>query len=314
MSRLQHSQPAYLRLMQMSSEVLYVFVEGPTDRYVYSRITDYECQKLGMSYKIVTAEEVPDGTGGKMGLLKFFNFLKLRACLIHNFKGKTTICIFFLDKDIDDFLGTKRKSEHLVYTRTYELENYLFIHGDLTEAAAASASLDIGAIRIGLGDYAEWRRKVAMKWKEWVKLCLFSQIHGIQSAINYGCKSRVNKELCGPLDPNKCEKLWLNLERKSSLPSGRFKVLFAQISQIIDRMYREDQHDLIFKGKWYACFLAYDIGKIADRRRFQPQRLEKRLLTTLAHALNLDGGWTHDFRSPIRKLAARASKLRNTSK
>ena len=308
MSRLQHSLPAYLRLMQMSSEVLYVFVEGHTDRYVYSRITDYECQKLGMPYKIVTAKEVPDGTGGKRALLKLFDFLKLRSCLMHNFKGKTTVCIFFLDKDTDDFLGTKRKSEYLVYTRTYELENYLFIHGDLTEAAAASASLDIGSIRTGLGDYAEWRHKVAMKWKEWIKLCLFSQIHGIQSAINYRCKSRVNKELCGPLDPNKYEKWRLTLERKSGLPSGQFKVLFARMSRRIDRIYREDQHDLIFKGKWYAHFLVYDIGKIADTRAFQSQRLEKRLLTTLAQTLNLDGDWAHDFRSPIRKLAARASK------
>ncbi len=308
MSKLQYSLPGYLRRIQMSFEVLYVFVEGYTDRYVYSRITDSECQKLGIPYTIVAAEEVPDGAGGKRALLELFDFLRLRSSLIRNFKGKTTVCIFFLDKDTDDFLKTKRKSEHLVYTRTYELENYLFIHGNLTEAAAASASLDIGSIRAGLGDYAEWRRKAATKWKEWVKLCLFSQIHGIQSAINYRCKSRVNKELCGPLDSNLCEQWRLTLERKSGLPSGRFKVLFARISRKIDRMYRENQHDLIFKGKWYAHFLAYDIEKIANTKAFQSRRLEKRLLTALAQTLNLDGDWTHDFRSPIRRLASRGSK------
>jgi len=297
-------------MMQMSHEVVYVFVEGYTDRYLYSRITDCECRRPGIPYRIVPAEEVPNGQGGKRTLLRLFDFLSIRSALIDEFKGKTTVCIFFLDKDLDDFLGSKRKSQHVVYTKTYELENYFFIHGDLMEAAAASGSLDIQSIRTGLGDWTEWRHNAAIQWKEWVKLCFFAQIHGIQSEVNYGCKSRVNKEVYGPIDRNKCKSCRSILERKSGLSVPQFRASFARMRRKVDRMYREGEHDLVFKGTWYAHFLAYDIRKIANSRRFESQRLERRLVATLAQTLDLDEDWADHFRLPIRTLIAKASSRR----
>ena len=140
MKRLAYSPSAYRRSMQISRVPLFIFVEGYKDRYVYDQIVQSECQQSGVSYKVVTAEEIGISGGGKEALLKFFDYLAAESSLICNFNGKTTISIFFLDKDVDDVLNSMRSSEHIVYTETYEIENYFFIHGALSEVAAASAS------------------------------------------------------------------------------------------------------------------------------------------------------------------------------
>ena len=306
MSRLQHSLPGYRRSMQLSKETLYIFVEGRPDRYMYGQIIESECQGSEICYKIVAAEEVRDGEGGKAALLRLFDYLRRRSSLIDRFKCKTTISIFFLDKDVDDFLRTRRRSEHVVYTETYEFENYLFMHGDLSEAAAASASLDTRSIRTGLGDYTAWRQRAATKWKEWVKLCLFSRTRGIRSISNYGRLSKVNKELCGPVDAKKCGYYRSILQKKSGMRSEHFKCSFARLSRKVDTIYSRGQHDLIFKGTWYTYFLTEDIRRIAGSRHFNSHYLERRLLSSLAQTLNLDDPWTDHFRVPIRGLVAKA--------
>lgn len=133
MTRLTYSFSAYRRSMQISLVPLFVFVEGYKDRYVYDQIAQCECQRSEVSFNVVTAEEIGIGGGGKEVLLKFFDYLAAESSLISNFKGKTTISIFFLDKDVDDILNTRRSSQHIVYTRTYEFENYFLFMGRLAK-------------------------------------------------------------------------------------------------------------------------------------------------------------------------------------
>ena len=90
--------------MQMSQAALFIFVESPEDRYVYSQIADPECQGRGIDYQVVTSEELQQNEGGKQVLLGFFDYLRRQSSLTDRFKGKTTVSIFFLDKDVDDFL------------------------------------------------------------------------------------------------------------------------------------------------------------------------------------------------------------------
>lgn len=307
MNRAQHSLSAYRRLMQISRAALFIFVEGYTDRYVYSQIADCECQASGVDFQMVAAEELPGGAGGKPALLNFFDYLRRKSSLIDSFKGKTTVSIFFLDKDIDDFLRTKRRSEHIVYTETYELENYLFMHGELSEAAAASTSLEARRIRAALDGYTSWRQTAAAKWAEWVKLCLFSHTRKIGSACNYGRpRSPINRLAYEPVEADKYECYLSALRSQCNLAAGQFERCFARLCRKVDRLYSTGQHDLIFKGRWYVCFLVEDIQKIAGGRRYQSRYLDQRLLSSLAQTLNFDDAWAEYFRAPIRVLLTKA--------
>lgn len=307
MSRLRHSFSAYRRRMQMSRATLFVLIEGHKDSFVYSKIADIECSGRGIDYHVATAEEISNGAGGKEALLAFFDYLRRKSSLIDKFEGKTTVSIFFLDKDIDDFLRRKRRCEHVVYTETYELENYLFMHGDLSEAAAASASLAIKLIRDGISDCSEWRRRAAENWKKWVILCFFARTNGLGSIPNYRlARSPINDGAYGEVKKDEYRNHLSRLQRESGLAPDEFKSSFARLGQRVNRIYSSGQQDRVFKGKWYACFLAQDIRRIANRRRVDCTRLERTLVTNLAQTLNFDDDWAGHFRVPIRRLVAQA--------
>jgi len=293
----------------MSQNALFVFVEGIEDRYFYSRVTDCECQTKTVNYQLVTAEELASNSGGKTVLLQFFDYLKRRHSLIDSFKNKTTLAIFFLDKDVDDFLKKMRSSPHIVYTETYELENYYFIHGDLSSAVAASAFLDIGSAQTGLGDYSEWRDKAATQWKEWVKLCFFSHTRRIGSLCGYAHReSQINTSIRGSVEMDEFRRLRNNMQAKSGLGNKQFSQSFARLCRKVERIYSAGEYDRIFKGKWYTCFLTHDIKRIAGSRKFHSYHLEGKLLSNLAQSLNFDSSWAEHFRAPIRQLLDRIQK------
>jgi len=291
--------------MQMSHTVLYIFIEGyRAERYVYSQIIESESKRLKLPYQIVPIEEISGNTGGKIAMLSFFDYLSYKSSLIDRFKGKTTISIFFLDKDIDDLLRTKRKSKHIIYTKTYEIENYFFIYGDLSRAVASSASLDIGSVRAEIGNNTKWRKCAAIKWKDWVKMCLFSHIHKIRSMCNYGqTKSPINNGMYGSVKRKEYKSHLSKLNSKSGLPLNRFNSKFTRLSRLVDKIYSKGQYDLIFKGRWYAYFLIEDIRKIARGRRYAQVSVNM-LISNLTQTLDFNDIWTNHFRKPICRLVA----------
>src|SRR5947209_4396973 len=168
-TRLTHTtKAAFRRYMQISRAKVFIFVEGKTDKYFYNKICESVLGKAGIEYEICLAQELPQLTGGKSSLLKFFKYLKRVSSLLDDFKGEKTAGFFYLDKGIDDILKACNNSEHIVYTEHYSFENYLFQHGDLVEATAAAASLDLASVRRVLDtDKTSWRRRAAENWKDW---------------------------------------------------------------------------------------------------------------------------------------------------
>lgn len=276
------------------------------DRYVYSKIADSICRRSGACYRIVTAEELSGSGGGKLVLLGFFDYLRKKDSLLDRFEGKMTASIFIMDKDVDDWLRTRRRSSHVVYTETYELENYLFVHGDLSEAAAASASLDIRSVRTGFGDSATWCFRMAEKWKEWTQLCIYSQTRRIDIGCGYRRSvSRVNNGICGPLDKVKHKSFLLSLQQESGLAPEQFKRSFNRVSRKVDQIYSEKQHHSVFKGSWYAQFFREEIKRIAGSKHYNKSGLcSRRILSSLAQTLEFEDAWTECFGKPMGQFLA----------
>ena len=292
--------------MQMSRWTLFVFVESPDiDRYFYSMIVDPVCQREGITYQIVVAEELLGGAGGKQILLGFFDYLRGRSSLIDRFENKTTLSVFFLDKDVDDYRRTKRRSAHVIYTGAYEVENYLFMFGDLCQAVGASGSLDISSVHSCIGGYSQWRKHAASNWKDWVKLCLFSTARNVASSCNYRrYMSPINQGCYGALLTNEYGHKLATIQRQSGIPLDQFKKSFKRLSQHVDRLYETDRYDIVFKGKWYAPFILEDVSKIAGSKRYNRTGIQERLLNCLASSLNFGDAWAETFREPIRRLIA----------
>lgn len=303
MKRLTHDFKAYLRYMQISRYQVFVFVEGKiTDPYFYGNICGSICQPAGISYEICRSQELSRDRGGKQVLISFFEYLRRKSALVHIFKGKSTGVVFFLDKDVDDFLRTQRRSEHIVYTLYYDVENHIFVEGDLVEAVAASASMDCQEVRACLGDCDHWRREVAEQWKQWVKLCLFVAKKKINCECNYRVASRINDPLHGPVDQTAYSRHLRNIESKLGLTSKQFGRAFRRVSRLVDDLYAQGEYDRIFKGKWYALLLAATIRDGIGNRPIHSAGLQTRLRSNAAMTLDFEKPWADHFKEPVRNL------------
>ncbi len=300
----QPTDATFLRYMQMSTIEVFVFLEGQSDRNFYNNIVEPILSNAGIKSNIVTARELPGKTGGKPRLLKFFEFLEQNSALLDDFKGKKTASMFYLDKDVDDYLGQQKQSNHVVYTQYYCWENYLYVHGDLVKAIAAAASFDNPTIRTGLPINNQiWRLRVAENWKEWVTFCFFTQKRGINCICNYGVRSsQINDAPYARVDATKHTTLLTLLRQVSGLTTTDFSRVFGQISQEIDELYNDDNYDLVFKGSWYASFLAKDVDRIAGGQAYNKNGLPDRLISCLQLTIDFTGDWTSHFVHPLENL------------
>ena len=122
--------------MQLSTNNLFVFVEGWSDRYFYDTLAESRCTPVGLSHRVSTAQEISTRSVGKSGLLEFFEYLRRRGRLLSELQGKKTAIMFCFDKDVDDFRRVTKRSLHVFYTEHYDIENHLCIHGNILSAAA----------------------------------------------------------------------------------------------------------------------------------------------------------------------------------
>src|SRR5439155_6787904 len=154
----------------------------------------------------------------------------------------------FLDKDVDDLAGRIKESPYILYTEHYELENYLFRHGNVSRAAATAAALDLAGVRVTVGDVALWRRSCAERWKDWVTLCTYTQVHGVSCICNYSVASQVNTGLLGAVDKALLMQYRHIVFQASGLSAADFDLTIDDITTEVDRLYHQDKFDSVFKG------------------------------------------------------------------
>jgi hypothetical protein len=198
--RLHHSSKGFWKLLQISTFQLFAFVEGPSDSPFYDGICSQVCKSRGIPFQVRTAVELPGATGGKPGLLAYFQELRRRNRLLTSFKGKKMAIVFFLDKDVEDISRRKKRSPFLIYTRWYDVENHIIENCNIIRAAKIAAGLDQQTLEPFLNDSMAWRRSASARWKDWVKLCLFARLQGLNCDCSFGSHSRVNRPSHGSVD------------------------------------------------------------------------------------------------------------------
>jgi hypothetical protein len=277
--------------MQMSSVQVFIFVEGKqNDPFFFAGVCS-TIKRPRFSFEICTASQLTAASGGKQALLTFFTYLRRAKRLVSSLSGKKTACIFFVDKDVDDIQRIQKRSHHLVYTEYYDVQNYIFEHGDVLTGAAAAASVDPALLLTSLADSSAWCARMAQEWQDWITLCLFVLKEGIHSVANYGVPSRMQTRPCGPTDQTVHKTFLSRLQRKSRLPSATFRQRHKKLSDRIDSYYRQGQHHYIFKGKWFAAILSDEIEMLMSGRPYDNGGLERRLPSAIAATLDFLETW-----------------------
>jgi hypothetical protein len=299
MSRLRHSYGGYLRSMQIASKDLYIFVEGKqSDRFFYSRICE-TIPDLSSRYEICIAEQLPGGAGGKQSLLGFHDFLRKRKELATSLGGKRKATLFLIDKDLDDLQHRMIRSRHVVYTEHYDVQNYIFMHGDLRTGAASAASLDPARLSADLGNAPAWCRRACERWREWIALCLCMTEDRISCEANYRVISPVQTRLSEPTDAALYETLTRNIACRVHIPLAQFRQRIEATTRKVDRYFSNGLHHRIFKGKWFSAILADQIDITMAGLPYDRNGLASRLPSVIAATIDFTEPWADHFRNSL---------------
>ena len=302
MSRLRHSERALVRVLQMSRCDLFAFVEGWSDRYFYDRVCQFALRDTPFTFQVRTSAETSGLGDGKEALLKFFLYLRRRKLLFSEFKGKKTAVIFFLDKDVDDYLRILKPSDHVVYTPYYSVENHYVRHSDLVDVVACAGALNLEAVEDIIGDEKEWTRRAADEWKDWMKLCLLTRIIGTNSPTNYGRTSQLNVGAYGGVIPGAVVTATAEILAASGLPMPDFARVLAKASRFVDQAFRHGHYDRLFKGKWYGVFVAEDARNAAAGRQYDGNAIGDRVFAIAASKRDFAQPWSTPFVAPVRRI------------
>ena len=257
-----------------------------------------------MVYEICTAQQLPGNTGGKQALIAFFTFLRDRKSLISDLGGNRTGCLFFLDKDMDDLQRRKRRSLHVIYTQHYDVQNYIFEHGNLVKGASAAASIDPRKVEGELSDASEWCRQAASLWREWIALCLRMLEDGYHCEANYRVLSPVQTRYYGPTDVNAYQTMTRRIARRRGVPVSELRQRIAVSLRKVNRYFAKGEHHRLFKGKWFSTILADSIDCIMAGEPYDGNRLSGRLPSAIATTLDFSEEWAEYFKQPLLDICA----------
>lgn len=252
MTRIVHSQGGFIRSLQMSSIKVFAFVEGRLDRSYFDRLLPSAISVLGVKHRVIAVKELPAGTGGKPALLATFRDFRKRGLLRISAFGKTMVCVFFADKDADDFCRSQLRSPHLIYSSTYDLEAHLYTCADIHRALADACGLTVEQATILMPDPKAWLLNAAQAWREWIALCLISQQKKENCGCTYDRPSQVNPDPFSPPNRLQVEEFKTRLSHRLALNRSEFDKLFSTAIRRVDFSIASGEPLRYFKGKWLS--------------------------------------------------------------
>ncbi|MFF8192259.1 hypothetical protein ACF05L_15685 [Streptomyces bobili] len=289
----------------MSQSQFFLFVEGKhIDGFVHGNNCDLALSGLKVKHEVVRADEISGSGSGKTRLLTHYELLVEKRQLVSGFKGKTTVAIFFMDKDLDDIRGRHVNSDHVIYTAFYDVENHVFAEGDIQRAVAAACNLSPQRVREELPGGGVWQTRAAHYWQDWVRLCFAANVLKLHGEANYGRLSPLNPKPYGPPDAQTVSLFELRSHAlaRQFCPNGCQD--WESARERVDALYEAGRQDEVFKGKWYAEILArwlMDLDSDIDRRA-----LAAMLVRQVAGTMKFDSQWSRDVQAKILDLAMKA--------
>lgn len=289
----------------MTGHTHLLIVEGRLDRKFLTCLLPFALsENCATRFKILTSKELPGGHGGKPVLLRYYDYLRRRHALVSTLDHRRTTVGFFLDKDVDDIKRRLRRSPHVIYTDHYEIENYLFLHGDIVTATCTATALDRSVVEPAFFDSdGSWTRRCAKRWVEWLAICLLEVQLG-SVGPNYHAKSSPVHDSNGVVDEARLNQRLSDMRKRTAYSQDKFQELLNLARKRVASLISADAHDRIFKGKWYAWFLERDVRRHCVNHDAYFEDLGAIATRFLVTTLDFNGAWTSRIRDRIRALAS----------
>ena len=162
--KLSYSRDAFIARVRMSQRTaLFVVVEGKEfDSPFYEGVCGGSSKVREAGHQVwlieqITRDQQGNTSGGKQSVLAFYDYCRRNKVLRLANSGGFRSIVFCIDRDNDDIAASLRRSNHVIYTDTYDAEAHAFLHGEPLRAVAAAASLDRESTEAFLAAIGDWR-------------------------------------------------------------------------------------------------------------------------------------------------------------
>jgi len=134
-----------------------------------------------------------------------------------------------------------------------------------------------------------------------VKLCLFAETIGLECECNYSNFPSKNQPLYNRIKDDIYSAYEQSVKNKSPLTAEQFQESFESISNKVDELYATGEHDMVFKGKWYAGFLEAKIEEVIGEK-LTGKSGHKSYFQAIISTLDFNSEWAEHFKKPLLKL------------
>ncbi|WP_157106533.1 hypothetical protein [Nocardia arthritidis] len=242
------------------------------------------------SYEVTRIEKIYTG-GGKEGVLKVFESMKSNNHLVQHTSLGRKVAVFVLDRDAEVISGGSRRHPHIFYTRGYDVEADILMHGDAGKALGTAMGLSPAESRSLARSLGAWHRDAADEWREWVALCCISLILGVKSRANY------SRSTVSPEDLASMTAVRSHIVSKSGLDSDEYLQFEANIRSKIDAIYARGKSHALVKGKWLPAYLHRRIVDFyADDDKPDLDGFEKKIVSNFVASLDPGQPWARRYR------------------
>lgn len=286
------SADGFAQRVKMSEDDLWLIVEGRDhDRPHYEQLLKSLPSTRDSSVSIRLSETIElDGkaAGGKEHVLALHDHLEEGDKLTtENNSGKSTI-VFMVDRDRDDFMGTLRDSDHVLYTFGTDVEADILLHSDIWAALRAAYGIDSEMSDKVKRAVQDPPAELLALWESWLRLGLTALRCGKPKYAPLSRPSLVNSNCFG-------------LE-KEEVVSEAYKKIQATVDVATYAEAHEEaskhlsvQGVRLLKGRWIASYINYLVKTHLSDEIIRVNVQQNNVIDTALVALTYDDQWAAEY-------------------
>ncbi|WP_193107492.1 hypothetical protein [Brachybacterium sp. FME24] len=293
------SAAGFAQRVKMSEDDLWLIVEGRDhDRPHYEKLLKSLPSTKDRSVSIRLAETIDlngVAAGGKVHVLALHDHLEAGDKLTtENKSGESTI-VFMVDRDRDDFMGTLRTSDHVIYTFGTDVEADILLHSDIWAALRAAYGVDSKISDKVKRAVQDPPSELLSLWESWLRLGLTALRCDEPGYAPWGTLSRVNSN---HFDRVKAEEVSQVSEKiQAAVYEATHAVACAEASKHLSA-----QGVRLLKGRWIARYIKHLVETHLSGEIIRVNVPPNAVIDTALAALTYDDQWAEEYDAQISKV------------
>ncbi|TCN55927.1 hypothetical protein EV641_103274 [Rhodococcus sp. SMB37] len=292
----------------MGKATNWVIVEGRIhDRAFYSRLLE-SISPNGYARSVVMLAETltVEGqcAGGKPHMLKLYDSFKTSDTLLQeNVAGQSAV-IFFLDRDLDDYLTPLVPREHLIFTQNMDVESEIFAHAKLDRALCATHGLDQVEVSDFFASIPQPTSNLFKIWRMWIKLRLISLHCEIPNGRRFSQPSKINSNTYGEVCNERYQAIHDELQKCAQ--STEFEDVKSRVESDLENIIALQREYTLVPGKWIPGYLRHLIEE-----RFRSDIVRKNvsdleITTACLQSIEFSDSWTSYYETQLQSILVRS--------